>query len=226
VLLLSGPRERIRAVAEARSLDVMGSVDYQRTRHRKALVAVTIFLAVLVASALKVAPYAVLGLSGMLAMIATRCIDTASAFRVDWRVALLIACMLGLATAMDVTGAGRFLGTLLHPVSTALGPRGVLVALMVTTVVLSAPMSNQAAAAVLLPVAMGIAGQLGVAPRPFAMGICLAASCSFMTPLEPSCVLVYGPGRYRFADFLRLGTPLTIFVLAALAILVPWRWPF
>ena len=97
---------------------------------------------------------------------------------------------------------------------------------MVATVALSAPMSNQAAAAVLLPVATGIAVQLGVAPRPFAMGICLAASCSFMTPLEPSCVLVYAPGRYRFADFVRLGTPLTAFVLAALALLVPWRWPF
>ena len=226
VLLLVGPRERIRGVADGRTLDVLGSVEFHRTRHGKAAIAVAIFLAVLVAAATRAFPYAIVGLVGMLAMIATRCMDASSAFRVDWRVPLLIACMLALGTAMDVTGAGRYLGSLLHTVSAALGPRGVLVALMVATVALSAPLSNQAAAAVLLPVATGIAVQLGVAPRPFAMGICLAASCSFMTPLEPSCVLVYAPGRYRFADFLRMGTPLTAFVLAALALLVPWRWPF
>ncbi len=180
----------------------------------------------LVAAATRAVPYAVVGLCGMIAMIATRCVDARIAFRVDWRVALLIACMLSLGTAMETTGAGRYLGGLLLPVARHLGPRGVLAVVMAATVVLSAPMSNQAAAAVLLPVALGIAQQLGVSPRPFTIGVCLAASCSFMTPLEPACVLVYGPGRYRFADFLRMGTPLTLAVLAALTVLIPLRWGF
>jgi hypothetical protein len=69
------------------------------------------------------------------------------------------------------------------------------------------------------------AAVLGVNPRTFAMGIALAASCSFITPLEPSCMLVYGPGRYRFSDFFRLGGPLTALMLVVLLVLVPWTWP-
>lgn len=226
VLLLRGPRDRARSLADGRTLSLLGNVEYQPARHAKAAVAVVIFLAVLVASATRAFPYGVVGLCGMLAMIATRCIDGRSAFRVDWRVALLIACMLSLGTAMDVTGAGRYLGSLLQPLAERLGAHGVLAVLMVATVALSAPMSNQAAAAVLLPVAIGIAHQLGVSPRPFVIGVCLAASYSFMTPLEPSCVLVYGPGRYRFSDFVRMGAPLTAAVLVVLTVVVPWRWPF
>jgi di/tricarboxylate transporter len=75
-------------------------------------------------------------------------------------------------------------------------------------------------------VAVATARQLGLEPRPFAIAICLAASFSFVTPLEPSCVLVYGPGRYRFVDFVRLGAPLTAVLLALLAFAIPLRWPF
>jgi di/tricarboxylate transporter len=226
VLLLRGPRDRVRALSDTRTLEVLGDVEFQPARHRKAAIAVAIFLAVLVAAATRALPYAIVGLCGMLAMIATRCVDVRSAFRIDWRVPLLIACMLSLASAMDVTGAGEYVGSLLLPFAQRLGAHGVLAALMVGTIGLSAPMSNQAAAAVLLPVALGIAAQLGADPRPFAIGVCLSASFSFMTPLEPSCVLVYGPGRYRFADFLKLGAPLTLVVLALLTVGIPLRWPF
>jgi di/tricarboxylate transporter len=127
---------------------------------------------------------------------------------------------------MTETGAGTYLGSLLMPVASHLGARGVLLALMVATILLSAPMSNQAAAAVILPIALGIASQLGVHPRPFAIGVCLAASFSFLTPLEPSCVLVYGPGRYKFADFVKMGAPLTAVLLTVLTVAIPLLWPF
>lgn len=226
VLLLRGPRQRLRALADGTTLTLLGSVEYQPVRYRKALVAVAIFAGVLGAGVLGALPLAVAGLSGMLLMIATRCVDARLAFRVDWRVVLLIGSMMALGTAMDVSGAGRWLGSLLVPLSEHVGARGVLAALMIFTIVLSAPMSNQAAALVLLPVATGVASQLGLAPRPFAIGICLAASFSFVTPLEPSCVLVYGPGRYRFLDFVRMGAPLTAALLVLLLILVPVFWPF
>jgi di/tricarboxylate transporter len=226
VLLVRGPRPRVRALADGTTLTLLGSVEYQPVRYRKALVAVAIFLAVLVIGLLKLVPLAVAGLCGMLLMIATRCVDARMAFRVDWRVVLLIGAMMALGTAMEASGAGRWVGSLLVPLAGHVGARGVLVALMIVTIVLSAPMSNQAAALVLLPVATGVAAQLGLAPRPFAIGICLAASFSFVTPLEPSCVLVYGPGRYRFLDFVRMGAPLTAALLVLLAILVPVVWRF
>jgi di/tricarboxylate transporter len=162
----------------------------------------------------------------MLAMIATGCVDARRAFRVDWRVVLLIGSMLALGVAMEESGAGRFLGNLAAGLGGYGGPRTVLLAMMTLTIILSAPMSNQAAALVVLPVAVSAAHQLGVDPRPFAIGVTLAASCSFITPLEPSCVLVYGPGHYRFTDFFRLGTPLTSLLLAFLIVVVPVVWPF
>jgi di/tricarboxylate transporter len=226
VLLVRGPRHRVRALADGTTLTLLGSVEYQPVRTRKALVAVAIFAGVLAVGVLDVLPLAVAGLAGMLLMIATRCVDARMAFRVDWRVVLLIGALMALGTAMEVTGAGRWLGGLLVPLAEHVGARGVLAALMVFTIVLSAPMSNQAAALVLLPVATGVAAQLGLAPRPFAIGICLAASFSFVTPLEPSCVLVYGPGRYRFLDFVRMGAPITAVLLVLLVLLVPVFWPF
>jgi di/tricarboxylate transporter len=226
VLLLRGPRERVQELADGTSLLVLGGVEYQPPRYGKALLAVTLFLGALGAGTAGLVPLSVAGLGGMLAMIATGCVDARLAFRVDWRVVLLIGSMMALGLAMEVSGAGAFLGR--HAASLGLygGPRLVLLMMMVLTILLSAPMSNQAAALVVLPVAISAAQQLGVDVRPFAIGITLAASCSFITPLEPSCVLVYGPGHYRFTDFFRLGTPLTAVLLVLLVLMVPLVWPF
>jgi di/tricarboxylate transporter len=86
-------------------------------------------------------------------------------------------------------------------------------------------MSNQAAAAVILPVAIQTALQLDLNPRTFAMMIAVAASCSYLTPLEPSCLMVYGPGRYKFIDFLKVGSFLTILIYIIAITLVPRVWP-
>jgi di/tricarboxylate transporter len=226
VLLLRGPRSRVAELADGTTLLVLSDVEYQPPRYGKALLAVSLFLGALGAGTLGLVPLSVAGLAGMLAMIVTGCVDARIAFRVDWRVVLLIGSMMALGVAMEVSGAGRFLGGLVAELGEYGGPRTVLALLMVLTILLSAPMSNQAAALVVLPVALSAAAQLGVDARPFAIGIALAASCSFITPLEPSCVLVYGPGHYRFTDFFRLGTPLTAALLAFLVFMVPQLWPF
>lgn len=226
VLLLRGPRAKVAELADGGALVVLSGHDYQPPRYGKALLAVTLFLGALAAGSLDIVPLSVAGLTGMLAMIATGCVDARKAFRVDWRVVLLIGSMMALGLAMEVSGAGKFLGQRVAELGDYGGPRTVLVALMLLTIILSAPMSNQAAALVVLPVALNAATQLGVDMRPFAMGVTLAASCSFITPLEPSCVLVYGPGHYRFTDFFRLGTPLTALLLCVLTVAVPWVWPF
>jgi di/tricarboxylate transporter len=86
-------------------------------------------------------------------------------------------------------------------------------------------MSNQAAAVVVVPVAIQTASQLGLNPRTFAMMIAVAASCSYLTPLEPACLMVYGPGRYKFADFLKVGALLTVLIYLVAILLVPRIWP-
>jgi di/tricarboxylate transporter len=86
-------------------------------------------------------------------------------------------------------------------------------------------MSNAAAALVVLPVAITTAQQFHVQPRTFAIVVTLAASLSYITPFEPSCLLVYGPGKYRFRDFLVVGTPLSLLLLAVMMAMVPLFWP-
>ncbi|MCY1031715.1 SLC13 family permease [Corallococcus sp. BB11-1] len=226
VLLLRGPRGRVAELAGGANLMVLEGHEYEPPRYAKALLAVILFVAALGAGSVGLLPLSVAGLAGMLAMIATGCVDARTAFRVDWRVVLLIGSMMALGLAMEESGAGKFIGDHVARLGAYGGPRAVLALLMVLTIALSAPMSNQAAALVVLPVALSAATQLGVDLRPFAMGITLAASCSFITPLEPSCVLVYGPGHYRFTDFFRLGTPLTAVLVAFLVVAVPWVWPF
>jgi len=226
VLLLRGARERVRELTDGAQLLVLGDIDYQPSRQGKGLLAVGIFLGALLLGTFEVVPLSVAGLVGMLTMILSGCVDARRAFRVDWRVVLLIGCMMALGVAMEESGAGRFLGDLAAGLGRYGGPRLVMFSMMVLTVLLSAPMSNQAAALVMLPVALAAAAKLGVDARPFAIAVTLAASCSFITPLEPSCVLVFGPGHYRFSDFFRLGTPLTAVMLAVLVVAVPWVWPF
>lgn len=226
MLLLSGPERRVRELAREEELTVLGSIEYQRPRYRRAGLALLIFAATVVAAGLRVTSPAIVGLAGLLAMIATGCVDARTAFRVDWRVIIMIGALLTLGQSVERSGAGEFLARGIVPLASMVGPRGVLGALMLGTLLLSIPMSNQAAALIMLPVGVHAALEMGLDPRTFALGTCLAASCSFLTPLEPSAALVYGPGRYRFSDFLRVGGPLTLLMLVLLTLAVPLVWPF
>jgi len=123
------------------------------------------------------------------------------------------------------TGTAAYLAELLATASAGVSPLWLLGGFFVLTVALTQPMSNQAAAAVILPIAVHTAAQLHLNPRAFAIMIAVAASCSYLTPLEPACVMVYGPGQYRFADFLRVGAPLTVLLLILAMFLVPRFWP-
>jgi di/tricarboxylate transporter len=126
---------------------------------------------------------------------------------------------------METSGAGEYFASLLAGAADDLGPLAVLAGFYVLTVALTQPMSNQAAALVVLPLAMLTAARLGLDARPFAATVTLAASCSFIAPLEPAAMLVYGPGRYRFRDYFRVGLPLTLLVLVINLFMVPRIWP-
>ena len=128
---------------------------------------------------------------------------------IDWRLIILIACMISFGLAMEKTGADVYLAGFIIGATAHYGPVAVLAGFFIMTVALTQPMSNQAAALVMLPIAAKSAIALGLNPRTFAVAVTYAASCSFLTPLEPACVLVYTPGRYRFFDFVKVGSILT-----------------
>jgi di/tricarboxylate transporter len=113
-------------------------------------------------------------------------------------------------------------------ITTLLQPWGVFAVFAgfcVLSILLTQPMSNAAAALVVLPVAMQAATTMGASARSFAIGVMLSASVSVLTPFEPSCILVYGPGKYRFSDFLKVGGGLSVLALAVILIMVPFFWP-
>ncbi len=226
LLLVSGPEERLQQLAQDEDFTALGDVGYERPRYRRAALAIAIFAGVVVVAGFRLISPAIAGLTGLLAMVATGCVDARTAFRVDWRVPIMIGSLLTLGLGMEKSGAGAFLAQGIAPLASSVGAGGVLAALMLGTIVLSVPMSNQAAALVMLPIGLHAAAELGVNSRTFAIGVCLAASCSFLTPLEPSAALVFGPGRYRFTDFLRVGAPLSLLMLVLLTLLVPLFWPF
>jgi di/tricarboxylate transporter len=226
VLLLQGKPENVKELERGNLFNIFGGVDPARLYRSRAPLAAAIFAAVIAAITLKLASIPVAVLGGAFLMFLTRCLSPEEAYRqVEWRVLILIGALLSLGEAMDQTGAGRYLALQLIELAGADNPYLLLSCFFVLTVALTQPMSNQAAALVVLPIAIQTGLALGTNPRAFAMMVAVAASCSYLTPLEPSCLMVYGPGKYRFSDFFRVGMPLTVIIYLLAILLVPQLWP-
>lgn len=226
VLLVQGRKAGIANLASEGLVSVLNAVDELRINRPRAWRAMGIFAGSLVLATFNVVPLAVAVLIGAFAVFATRCVSPAESYReIEWRVIILIACMLALGQAMTQTGTAQFLAEHVAEATSNFSPRWLLGGFFLLTVALTQPMSNQAAAAVILPIAVQTAHHLGLNPRSFVMAIAVAASCSYLTPLEPACLMVYGPGRYRFMDFVRVGAPLVVVLFAIAMVLVPRVWP-
>jgi di/tricarboxylate transporter len=226
VLLVQGSPEQIAALQAENAFDVLGVVETRHFNPRRAWTVAAVFAGALLLGSLGVVPLPVAMLLGALLVFLTRSITPDDAYRqVDWKVLILIGSMLGLGVAMQHTGTAEFLAEQLTGLVGTWHPLWLLTGFFLLTVALTQPMSNQAAAAVVLPVALQTALQLGLNPRTFAMMIAIAASTSYLTPLEPACLMVYGPGHYRFVDFLKVGGPLTLIVYLLAIVLTPLLWP-
>ena len=229
ILLLQGRRENIARLHASRAARVLGPLEAMeaiRPRRGHAPLAIAIFVGVLALVAFRVLTMPMAVMLGALLVFVTRCITPEEAYAaVEWKAIILIGSMLSLGVAMEHTGTAKYLAGQLISLTGTTHPLWLLTIFFALTVFLTQPMSNQAAAIVVLPIALQSATQLGLNPRAFAMMIAVAASCSYLTPLEPSCLMVYGPGRYRFADFLKIGSVLTLLIYGVAIALVPLVWP-
>jgi len=144
---------------------------------------------------------------------------------IEWKLLVLIAGMTAFGTAMANSGADKYLAGLIVDWFGGLGPNGIMFGFMILTVLLTQPMSNAAAALVVLPVALEAAETLQVNPVTYAVAVMLSASVSLITPFEPSCILVYGPGKYKFVDFVKVGGILTLILIGIIYFCVPITWP-
>lgn len=228
-LLLQGPRERIPALSLDSELIVLSNEkDKSQRFSKKGGLALAIFgLTILVAA---LGPFSVgeVMLAGALLMVIANVLTMEQVYRViDWRIIFLVAGMLPLGLAMTKTGATALFANGLTEMTRPFGPTALLLGLLILTVLLSQAMKGAAVSAVIVPIAIQAARQLGVDPRSMAMGVALASSMAFVTPLgHPVNILMMGPGGYRFKDFFRVGLPLTLLLFVAVLLILPFFWPF
>jgi di/tricarboxylate transporter len=226
ILLLQGNRNSIAALEEDKSFRILSDVDKPNYNARRARIAIAAFLGSLVIATMGWVSLPVAFLIGCVVVFLTKCITPEEAYReIEWKAIILIGSMLGVGGALEYTGAARYLA---HQIVTMVGDQSpvlLLAGFFILTMLLTQPMSNQAAAVVVVPIAIQTAFQLGLNPRTFAAMIAVAASCSYITPLEPACLMVYGPGRYRFMDFIKVGSLLTVVIFIISIVLVPLIWP-
>lgn len=232
VLLVQGTRAEVEPLVSDGEMILLEDVSATTARTDKRRWAIAAFLLFLALSLSKIVigydvPLAVCVLSGVLLLLTTKTVRYSEMYSlVNFRLLVLIACMMSFGVAMEKTGTDKYLAALIETHFGQFGPTAVLAGFFVLTVGLTQPMSNQAAALVVLPVAVKTAAALGLNPRTFIIAVTFAASFSFITPLEPACVLVYSPGRYRFMDFVKVGTLLTVVVFVVAMLLVPRFWPY
>lgn len=231
VLLVQGKRRKIEPFVVEREMLLLEDVSASSMRIEKRKWAIAAFGVFLTLSLSKLVtgysiPLTIAVLLGVLVLLATQTVRYAELYSlINFPLLVLIACMMSFGVAMENTGTDKFLAGMIETNFGAYGGTAVLAGFFILTVVLTQPMSNQAAALVVLPVAVKTALALGLSPRTFAIAITYAASFSFITPLEPACVLVYTPGRYKFMDFVKVGSILTVVVFIVSIILVPIFWP-
>jgi len=208
---------------------LVGGVDDSRSlRHDKAiwsLILLVVLITLMVSGVIKIvlAAFLVAGL-----MVATRCISASHARRsVDWQTLITIAAAFGIAKALINSGCVDSISAFFTSLTGRLGSYGVLAGVYLMTSLFASMVGNNAAAALVFPFAVVIAGQTGVNPRPFVMCVAFAASASFISPLSyQTNLMVYGPGGYRFTDFVRVGLPLNMLLLICATILIPLVWHF
>ncbi len=200
--------------------------DASRLRHERAWLALSILAVMVLCAALELTTMFIAASTAAAAMILTGCLSGPEARRsLDLPVLVAIAAAFGLSAAVRASGLDSVIAHVLASVGPE-SPRLSLVALYLTTAVLTELLTNNAAAALMFPFSLSLAAELGKSPLPFCVTIMFAASASFATPLGyQTNLMVYGPGGYRFSDFLRLGIPLQITTAVITCVLVPIVFP-
>ncbi len=227
-LLLQGPWNKIRLFGRNHDFLTLSPSAQEPRRLKRAPFAVGSLLLMVLFVILGWQPIHVAAFTAATLVVLTRTITMEEAYRsVEWRAVFLVAAILPVGIAMERTGAAALLSQTVTTNAGPYGPYAVLAGLVVLASILSQALDGAPAVVLLAPVALQAAEQMGISPMPIMMGVSLAASAAFMTPFSHKAnLLVMGAGGYKVADYLKVGTPLTIILLALLVYLIPMLFPF
>lgn len=226
-LLLYGPWKKLIVLGREPDFLVLTEMAQEVPRQEKAKLALGIMTAVLFPVIMGWVPIYIAVVIGAAFMVLTKCLTMEEAYRyIEWKAVFLIAGMLPLGTALDKSGAARLLAESVVGALGPFGPYGVLFGLLVITFIATSIIPTAALVVLMVPIALETSAGLGISPHALMMGIAMAASSSFTSPIShPANVLVMGPGGYRFADYMKVGIPLTLVVLVVLMVVLPIFWP-
>jgi len=226
-LLLEGAPEDIQRLATDMDMVDVSQPSEREYRRGHAPIALGAMVGIVILAGLGVAPILYLAILAVAVVLLTRCIDAEEAFSfVDGRLLSLIFSMLAIGAALSHSGAVSLIVNNLAPALQGLPPFLLIWAIYLLTSVLTELVSNNAVAVVVTPIAVGLAQAIGVDPRPLVVAVMIAASASFATPIGyQTNMLVFGPGGYKFTDFMRVGIPLNLSIGILASALIPFFWP-
>ena len=226
-LLLKGPAHNLPTLQDSDDFLVLEPVRHDLRRANKAWIALGTMALVLVLTTLFKLHISTSMVIGAVLMVLTGCLSMDEAYQsIEWRSVFLIAGMLPLGLAMENTGAAVFLADQIVGFLGDYGPLAVLAGIYLLSGLITEPMSNAAATVLMVPIAIDVALGLGANVQAFVLATVIGASTSFLTPVgHQANVLIFGPGGYRFFDFMRVGLLLNLLIMAATLIFVPLFWP-
>lgn len=228
ILLIWCDAQKLAAIRAAREYIIIEDVYEEIVHHRKAWLSASIFIGMIVAATSGLADIMVCAMSAVFLLIMTGCLQMRDAFKaLQGDVLMLIAGTIALGAAMEKTGASVVYAQTFLDLLAGFSPRVVLGGIIIITSISTQMLSNNATAVLVFPIALSTAAALGLDPKPFIIGVCLGASACFASPVGyQTNLLVYGPGGYRFSDYLKLGLPLNVLVLVIGVAGIPVVWPF
>ncbi|MGB0507629.1 MAG: SLC13 family permease [Pikeienuella sp.] len=227
-LMLEGTAEDIKRLSDDVNLVNLAEPSGRSYRRDRAPVVLATLAGVVGLSAFGIVPIAAAAIIGVAVVLLTHCIDPDEAFaQIDGRLLVLIFAMLGVGQALQISGAAALVVSGLTPLLSMVSPWIAIWCVYLIASLMTELVSNAAVAVVVTPIAIALAGALGVDARPFVVAVMLAASLSFATPIGyQTNTMVYAPGGYKFTDFLRLGLPLNLGLGLIASLLIPVFWAF
>jgi len=226
-LLLEGAAEDIQRLAADMEMVDVSHPSARAYRRGHAPIAIAALIGIVTLAALDVAPILLLAVLAVALVLVTRCIDAEEAFSfVDGRLLALIFSMLAVGAALQSSGAVALVVDAIAPGLGVMPPTLVIFCVFLLTTILTEIVSNNAVAVIMTPIGISLAAALGLDARPLVVAVMIAASCAFATPIGyQTNTLVYGPGGYRFTDFMRVGIPLNLSMSVVASLVIPLVWP-
>ena len=227
-LLIEANKDRVASLKLDNDFIIVSEAETVKFRRDKVVIALLIVAGVILSASFGFLPIVVSSVVGAILLVVFRCILLDEVYQaIDWKIIFLLAGVLSLGTALEKTGAAEMVSTTMLSAVGSFGPVLLVSAFYLLTLILTEMISNNASAALIAPIAIATADTLDVSPIPFLVAVTFAASASFMTPVGyQTNTMIYGPGHYKFFDFVKVGTPLNLILWITASFLIPVFWNF